>query len=82
MEFSSSENIPDIEKEKQGLITAASALEEIKIIKLAKLLGYAIVEGPEEALKMVLDKIKNESRKEVLEDIQRKITNIDKIEAK
>jgi len=80
MEFSSSENAPDIENERQGLIKEVRMIDDPKIMKLAKLLGYAIVEGPEEALKKVLGNIHKASKKADLEHIQRKIDRIDEIE--
>jgi len=70
----------DLEKEKSALIEEARLLNDQQIIKLAKLLGYATVEGPEEALKFVIMTIKEASNKSKLETIQMKMTNIDKIE--
>jgi hypothetical protein len=80
MEFPSPENTSDLENERRGLIEETKKLDEAKTIKLAKLLNYATVEGPDEALKMVLVSIQEATNKSELETIQLKMTNIDKIE--
>lgn len=72
----------DLEKEKGALIMEAQRLNDQQIVKLAKLLGYAKVEGPEEAIKFVLMTIQEASNKSELETIQMKMTNMDQIEVK
>lgn len=75
------ENQPrNLDEDKKGLILKIEKLEETKIIKLAKTLEYNKVEGPEEALKFVIESIKGAKDQDDFQTIQRKYNNLDEIE--
>jgi hypothetical protein len=78
-----SENGPlSFEDHKKGLIAEVSGLEEKKIIKLANIMGYGSIEGSEEALKFVIESIKDAKDQDDFQTIQRKYHNLDEIEVK
>jgi len=70
----------NLEDEKKGLISQINELAQDKIIRLAKLLEFGDVERTEDALRFIINAVKDAPDKSETERIQMKISNLDEIE--